>query len=192
MRRNLRNCSARSAHQWTLGWLSVVSCLLLIGTGCESFQKKFIRKSKKPLERPTPIVNFQDYTHAMTPMDRYRNHALMFDYWNGELVDALGPTSSNSKRIKRASAEALQELKTLQGVLQDDQAALLQLLINERQRLDTKIQQEAYMPSQRDLMRRDVEAQTRQFERQFSWRDVQDHLKPQETSGPVTNASHAN
>ncbi len=174
-----------------LGLLSAICCLLFIGTGCESFQKKFIRKSKKPVERPTPIVNFQDYTHAMTPMDRYRNHTLMFDYWNGELVDALGPTSSNSKRIKRASAEALQELKTLQGILQEDQAAALQPLIDERQRLDAQIQRETYMPSQRDQMRRDVEAQTRQFERQFSWRDVQDHLKPQDTNA-ATSISHAN
>ena len=178
-------------HRRTLGLLSIVSCLLLVGTGCESFQKKFIRKSKKPVERPTPIVNFQDYTHAMTPLDRYRNHALMFDYWNGELADALGPTSSNAKRIKRASAEALQELKTLQGVLQDEQAAAMQPLVDERAHLDVQIQRETYMPSQRDQMRRDVEAQTRRMERQFSWRDMQDHLKPPDTRESVTKISNA-
>ena len=158
--------------------LSAVCCLLLVN-GCEGLQKKFIRKSKKPLERPTPIVNFQDYTRTMTPLDRYRKHALIFDYWNDELIDALGPSGSNPKRIKRASAEALQELATLQQVLQDEQAAWLQPLLDERRRLDARLQRATYAPSHTDQIRRDVERQTRLFERQFSWQDMQDHLKSQ-------------
>jgi hypothetical protein len=134
------------------------------------------------LERPTPIVQFQDYTRTMTPLDRYRKHALIFDYWNTELIDALGTTGSNPKRMKRSSAEALQELKTLQQVLQDDQAARLQPLLDERQRVDVQLQRGTHAPSQRDQIRRAIELQTRTFEREFSWRDVEDHLKTEEVS----------
>jgi phytoene dehydrogenase-like protein len=113
-------------------------------------------------------------------LDRYRKHALMFEYWNGELIDALGPAGSNVKRIKRASAEALQELTTLQSTLQEDYAALLQPMLEARRSLDAQVQRGTYMPPQRDQLLRSVEAQTRQFSRQFSWRDVEDHLKSEE------------
>jgi len=155
------------------------SFLLAVG-GCEGLQKKFVRKRKTPAERPTPIVQFQDYTRSMTPLDRYRKHALMFDYWNTELINALGPEASNPKRVKRASAEALQELRLLQRVLQEDRAAQLNPLVEQRSRVDAQLQRELYAPSQRGALRRQVESQTREFERRFSWRDVQDHLKIEE------------
>ena len=168
--------NARAAQR-RLALASAVCCLLLV-SGCEGWQKKFVRRSKKAPERPSPIVNFQDYTRTMTPLDRYRKHALMFDYWNDELIEALGPGGSNEKRVKRASAEALQELTTLAGVLQPEHAAQLQPMVEARRKLNAQLQRGTYMPSQQDQLRRSVEAQTRQFERQFSWQDVQDHLHP--------------
>lgn len=163
--------------------LCAVCCVLCATLGCEGWQKKFVRKRKKPVERPAPVVQFQDYTRAMTPLDRYRKHLLMFDYWNAELVGALEPHASNPKRIRRASAESLQELRTLARLLQDNVAAQLNPLVEQRARLDAQLQRGLYAPSQHDALRRQVEAQTREFERQFSWRDVQDHLNDEAASG---------
>ena len=180
MKQSSTRSSDGNAHaaQRRAALLTAVCCLLSAGLGCEGWQKKFVRRSKKAPERPSPIVNFQDYTRTMTPLDRYRKHALMFDYWNDELIEALGPGGSNEKRIKRASAEALQELTTLAGVLQPDYAAQLQPMVEARRRLNAQLQRGTYVPSQQDQLRRSVEMQTRKFERQFSWQDVQDHLNP--------------
>src|SRR3989338_8735827 len=96
--RNLLDNSAdrtpQTAHR---GWfrLCAVCCVLSAAlTGCESLQRKLIRKPKNR-PKPTPIVTFTDYTRTMTPLDRYRKHAVIFEYWNGELVKALEDTVPN-------------------------------------------------------------------------------------------------
>ena len=91
--------------------------LLLAASGCESLQKKFIRKSKKPESRPTPVVEFEDYMRTTTPIDLYRKHYTVFNYWNAELLEELAVQTPNPKRLKRDSSEALASLYELKKLL---------------------------------------------------------------------------
>ena len=155
------------------GWL------LLSGlTGCESLQKKLTRKPKQPQARPNPVIQFQDYSRAMTPLDRYRKHYMIFDYWNSELLDAIQSHPLNPKRYRRASSDALGELQALQGLLTEELAGRLAPLIEERTELDRRLQRVDASDSQVPFLQRDLEAQTRRFQREFFWRKVEDHLKP--------------
>ena len=163
--------------------LAASSWLLLSGlTGCESLQRKLTRKPKQPQARPNPIIQFQDYSRAMTPLDRYRKHYLIFDYWNSELLDAIQSRPLNPKRYRRASLDALGELQALQGLLTEELAGRLAPLIEERTELDSWLQRGGVSDSQAPPLQRDLEAQTRQFQREFFWRKVEDHLKPQESA----------
>ena len=158
----------------------VVGCaLLLAGTGCESLQRKLTRRSKQPKPLPSPIINFQDYTRTMTPLDRYRKHYMMFDYWNDDLIESLQSSPQNPKRYKLASKEALEELGTLKGLLTEELAPRLDPLIEARARLDRQLQSGTFSLGEASSITRLLEAQTRQLQREFFWRDVQDHLKPQ-------------
>lgn len=148
---------------WLL--LSLVSCLL--SPGCEGLQRKFTRKSKRPQTPPTPIIQFQDYTKAMTPLDRYRKHYMMFDYWNSELADALRSATPNSKRLKRASADSLAELITLQTLLNDGTAQRLAPLIEERTAMDLELQRGLAPGGRAQMIGRTVEAHERQLHRDF-------------------------
>ncbi|MBI3319296.1 MAG: hypothetical protein HYZ89_01740 [Candidatus Omnitrophica bacterium] len=112
----------------------------------------------------------------MTPLDRYRKHYVLFDYWNEQLLDELKPTA-NPKRLRQASAESLKELQVLHELLQDDAASGVVRLLDERGRLDQQLQTGSYTPSQLDLFRRQLEPQTRQIRRELFWRKVEDHLK---------------
>ena len=159
--------------------LTTYCSLLTMLSGCESLQRKFTRKSKRPQPSTTPIINFEDYTRTMTPLDRYRKHYLMFDYWNSDLLDAFSSSTPNSKRYRRSSTEALGELETLHMLLADDLAAGFTPLIEERRRIDDQLQHDSSVP-QASAICRQLEAQTRQIHRQFFWRDVQDHLKEKE------------
>ena len=159
--------------------LCAVCCLLLAVVGCESLQRKFTRKSKHPAERPTPIINFQDYTQAMTPEDRYRKHYLMFQYYNDELIAAFSDDPISQKRVRQMSGESLSELKKLQGLLQDSVAERLAALIGERARLDHRLQSSRYLPGEQATIQRTLESQTRRIDREFFWKDVQDYLKGQ-------------
>lgn len=162
--------------------LLTAACLLLAGlsTGCESLQRKFTRKSKQAKAPPTPIISFQDYTRTMTPLDRYRKHYMLFDYWNDNLIRSLQDSSPNPKRFKLASQEALGELETLKGLLTDEPSARLDSLIQERTRLHQRLQRGSFSAAEASSVCRLLEAQTRQVQREFFWRDVQDHLKAQD------------
>lgn len=161
------------------GWLLMSSL-----TGCESLQRKLTRKSKQPQARPNPIIQFQDYSRAMTPLDRYRKHYMIFDYWNSDLLESLQRPPLNPKRYRRASSDALGELQALQGLLTEELAERLAPLIEERTKLDSRLQRGGVSDSQVLLLQRDLEAQTRRFQREFFWRKMEDHLKPQAPAAP--------
>ena len=162
----------------TVTLLTAYCLLLTVFLGCESWQQKFIRKSKTPPARPSPVVNFQDYTNAMTPLDRYRKHFALYDYWNAQLLDELQQRTMNPKRAQHASSESLQELGMLQQLLQDRAASQMGPLLEERAQFDRQIQREFYAPSQLEIIRQRLERQTRQINREWFWRKVQDQLKP--------------
>lgn len=114
----------------------------------------------------------------MAPLDRYRKHYLIFDYWNDELLEALQGSTPNMKLCRRASAEALGELTTLQGFLADEVAVRLAPMVEERVQINDKLQRGSVNPSETNLLWRQLERQARQIHRDFFWRDVEDHLKP--------------
>ena len=157
-------------------------------TGCESLQRKVTRKPKTPPAAPTPIISFRDYTQAATPLDRYRKHYMMFDYWNAQLVDALRTSPLNPKRYRKASNEALVEMETLKGLLEDDLAGQMGPLVAERAKLHRRLQSPGFNQTSSDAVRRTLEEQARQLHRQFSWKDVQERLKPAQPQQPSANA----
>ena len=155
----------------------MAAALLPASAGCESLQRKLIRKRKTPEVRPAPIVNFQDYSQAMTPVERYRKHFLMFDYWNGQLLDELSQSTANPKRFRNASAQSLEELQRMQGLLQAERAAGVEPMLAERRSIDAQLQSGPYHPANLSSLRMRVEAQKRRIDREISWRDIQDALK---------------
>ncbi|MBI4340803.1 MAG: hypothetical protein HY598_00810 [Candidatus Omnitrophica bacterium] len=150
---------------------------MLSASGCESFQRKFTRKPKS--ERPpTPVISFHDYSGAMTPLERYRKHYLMFGYWNQDVIEALQGGSPNPKRYRQSSAEALVELTTMQSLLSDDVAARLAPLIEERETFDRQLRSPTFNASRAHVIARVLETQARRIHRDFFWREVEEHLKP--------------
>ena len=155
--------------------LCAVCCVLSVG--CESLQRKLTRKPKTPPPPPIPIIQFEDYSKAMTPIDRYRKHYLLFDYWNQELMDALMSAPLNPKRLARASTESLVELRSLQGLLAAETADRIIPVIREREAIDRRLQNSGFSVVQANPLVRTIDAQTRQIRREFFWRNVQDYLK---------------
>lgn len=174
--------TVRAAVSKSRVWLIAGCWLLTVGLlGCESLERKFARKPKGPPPRPNPIVNFEDYTRTMTPLDRYRKHYLMFDYWNGDLMDALQVSSPNPKRYQRASSESISELHTMQSLVKEDLAGRFTPILEERAKIDRQLQSVSFSPAQANVVWHTVEAQSRQIHREFFWRSVEDQLKPQDT-----------
>ena len=151
--------------------------LLTLVVGFVSLERKFTRKPKQAPERLAPLIGFQDYTRTLTPLDRYRKHYVIFDYWNDELLNALQERNTNPKRYQHASAESLNEMKTLATLLNDASASGFSPLIDERERLDRQLQS-APTSSGLSWIGRQLDAQTRQVHRAFYWRRMEELLKP--------------
>ena len=168
----------RSSRSSFVASALVIACGLCVGlAGCESLQRKFTRKRKTPLPRPTPIIQFTDYTRTMTPLDRYRKHALMFDYWNDELLDSFTQRPLNPKRVRKASTESLQEFRTMRSLVAEEAAVRFDPLISQRESLDQELQTSEPTPMTVTRVQHTLEAQGRQVDREFSWQDMEDHLK---------------
>ena len=182
--------SGRRGPSWRTLVCALVCAACLVSTGgCEALQRKLTRKPKHPKARPSPIVQFRDYSQAMTTLDRYRKHYMLFDYWNAELLEALGGARlsvyelRNPKRIKRTSEEALQELELMRDLVVEEVAIQLEPLIAARSKVDRELQSGRISASSTEIVRRALEKQTRQIHREFFWRDVEDHLI-QDASAP--------
>lgn len=148
-------------------------------SGCsESWQKKFVRKRPASVERPSPVVRFQDYAGAMTPLERYRKHFLMFEYWNLQLLDELAEPTANPRRFRRASEQSLEELRQLHALLAEAKAQAVEPIVAARGRLDQQIQAGPYHPANLSSIRMSLDAQTRQIDREMDWRHVDQELKP--------------
>lgn len=182
-----------TAHRTQRLLLSAVCCLLSAGVlGCESVQRKFIRK-RKEAPRPSPIVQFRDYREAMDALERYRKHFVLFQYWNGELLRSLG-SGMSLKAARHVSGEALQELRTLRGLLTEPAGASLDPMIAQRQQIHERLMNGTYMPSQPGPLRQTLDTQTRLIYRDFTWRDVQErlHVAPAAPAAPAATADGPN
>lgn len=99
---------------------------LVTACGCQSFAKKFVRKSKAeeknsdevvaaPEEYPVPAVD----NHAL-----YRQYFLYWRTWQDELIDSL-EVNGNHKRQVEAIEEAIMNLVNLRPLLDEPSRARL-------------------------------------------------------------------
>lgn len=174
---SVRNSTLQVAKCRLCVFLFAVCCVLPAGTGCESLQRKFTRKPKNPAPPPTPIVQFVDYSKGLTPLDRYRKHYLLFDYWNDTLLSELQSKSPNAKRLRRASVDALAELRALQDFLDEGTRERMNPLIEERSKIEEQLERMQPNPSMLSTWYRRLEFQKRQIGRDFFWRDVENHMR---------------
>ncbi len=89
----------------------LLSGFLLLGlVGCESFTRKFTRKSKKTDQAVQMVLVPEEYKGSnMTKEELYRQYFLYWKAWQDELINALTQKASLKKKIDCAG-EALKNL----------------------------------------------------------------------------------
>ena len=75
-------------------------CFLVFNlVGCESFTRKFTRKSKKPDQAVEMVLVPQEYKGPnMTKEELYRQYFLYWKSWQEELINALTQKTSQKKK----------------------------------------------------------------------------------------------
>jgi hypothetical protein len=91
--------------------------LLLNLLGCESFARKFTRKSKKSDAVVELVLTPEEYKGPnMTKEEIYRQRYLYWSSWQDELINVLNQNSSLKKRLDCAQ-EALKNLANMKMML---------------------------------------------------------------------------
>ncbi len=103
-----------------------ILCFLLFGfllldlVGCESFVRKFTRKSKKSDQAVEMVLVPEEYKGPnMTKEELYRQYFLYWKSWQDELINALTQKASLKKKVDCAQ-EALKNLVNMKMMLLAD------------------------------------------------------------------------
>ena len=122
----------------------ICCCLLLDLAGCESFTRKFTRKSKKTDQAVEMVLIPEEYKGPnMTKEELYRQHFLFWQSWEGELENALIQKSSLKKKVDCAQ-EALKNLVNMKNMLVTDVQKNLDVYINKTIELLASIKDDVY------------------------------------------------
>lgn len=111
--------SAKHIFKKTI-FLTAICCLLTTVLGCESFVRKFTRKSKKPDSAVEMVLAPEEYKGPnMTKEEIYRQYYLYWSSWQDELINALTQKLSLAKKVDCAQ-EALKNLVNMKIMLVAD------------------------------------------------------------------------
>jgi hypothetical protein len=125
--------------------LVLLSCFLLLDlAGCESFTRKFTRKSKKTNQAVEMVLIPEEYKGPnMTKEELYRQNFLFWQSWQDELENALTQKASLKKKVDCAQ-EALKNLVNMKNMLVADVQKNLDVYINKSIDLMAAIKSDNY------------------------------------------------
>jgi len=125
--------------------LVLLCCFLLLDlAGCESFTRKFTRKSKKTGQAVEMVLVPEEYKGPnMTREELYRQNFLFWKSWQDELENALTQKSSLKKKVDCAQ-EALKNLVNMKNMLAAGVQINLDVYINQTVELLASIKSDIY------------------------------------------------
>jgi hypothetical protein len=156
--------------------LVLVLGLLVSGTGCEAFVRKFTRKRNKDnLPKEEMIIAPQEYKPPiMTIEEVYRQYFLYWKSWHDELADALAH-STNQKKFLSCADEAIKNLQELYNLLNEAKRKQLDSYLTKYSELRQQLEADIYAAGASRL-RSKAENLRRGILRNFSYQKIKDEL----------------
>lgn len=149
--------------------------LVCVSAGCESFVRKFSRKSKKEPPKEEMVLAPEEYKGPnMSKEQLYRQYFLYWQSWQDELINALSERKSNKKQIDCAK-EAIKNLEQLKPYLSPEKQKLLNNHIDQLKDLKEAIQKDVY-GNDLDRTRTKAESLKRNILRDLSYNKIKDYL----------------
>ncbi len=155
---------------------------LVTTLGCDSFVRKFTRKSKKEKEEQVEMVIAPEvYKSTMTGEDYYRQYLLYWKSWQGELIESLnisgrGNVGGNHKKQKDCVNQAITNLVNMRTLLNPALQAKLDKYISSMNALKDSIVSDSYS-NLADYNRQRAEQLRRDILKDFSYNYVKASLK---------------
>ncbi len=153
-----------------------LAVFLVLGlVGCETLPKKFIRKKKEPLHKPSVVFLDEGASQKQFSNEYYyKTHYTLWKTWHDDMLDSL---SGNSKKLRRASQEAFSNLEQMSRYLQPEKQTQLMILVNEVDGYRKKFEQGSLSQSTENAMRSEIEKTKRLVANDFYYDKVKGELQ---------------
>jgi hypothetical protein len=139
-----------------------IFCFLLSALGCDSFVRKFTRKSKKATEtHEEMVIAPEEYKSTMTKEDYYRQYLLYWKSWQGELIESLAIGGNHKKQVGCVN-QAITNLTNMRTLLNTDMQKKLDIYLSRMGGLKDSVAADVYSNNallhrqQAEQLRRDI------------------------------------
>jgi len=140
------------------------------GCGYEVFNRKFVRKKKKP-EGPPPVYHIEPLVKPPNS-DIYSRAYLFWKTWESELLIALSPAgfprTVNNLRVKECLREAISSMDQMRECLDEEKSQQLAEYIKQLELFDVFLSRQDLSDMTLARMRQEIEIHKRNVEIRFS------------------------
>ncbi len=144
--------------------------------GCESFARKFTRKSKKSGQPIEMVLAPQEYTGPqMSKEELYRQYYLYWKAWQDELINAFTYKASSKKQVDCAN-EAIKNLTNMGGLLDEDKQRKIGMYVDKLKSLSLAAQQDVYGTAN-DRNARNAELLKKNIMRDFVYPKIKNYMR---------------
>jgi len=159
------------------GILLVTSyCLLVIVLcGCESFRKKFVRKSKKEKE-VRAITQIKEYKALYSPEVGYKQYYLFWRTSHEELVSSLEIQNRNRKKTLYSAKKTVEHLRQMNDLLLPEKQKELDPFISKQRDIARRLDRRSLNRAQKLGIKSILKRQKKQIERSFAFKHIQEYL----------------
>ncbi|MBU1871562.1 MAG: hypothetical protein KKH80_02040 [Candidatus Omnitrophica bacterium] len=157
---------------------SVICCLLIVAlAGCESFTRKFTRKSKKSDIKEEVVLIPEEYSPSDIPVEeRYRQSLAFWKSWQDELIANLEDPLGSYKKRNSCIEEAIKNLENLRPFLFEEKQKDLDAYLAQLRLLQSEMKRDTYA-SNLSIHSHKAETLKRNIFRDFSYSNIKAHLR---------------
>ena len=168
--------------QWCRRFGFILLCILLSSCATAQFEqlkKKIIRQKKEKVQP----VRFLEEPVRRKNSEYYEEHILYFKTWNSTLITFLG---ENRKREVESAREARRHLASLPKYLVPEYADKLQALVTNYENLTAPLLEKSLPKMFNSSVAKELGRIEMEVRRDFSFKEVKDHLLPDPTRIDLT------
>jgi len=148
-------------------------------SGCESFNRKFVRKNAEPTG-PPQIFHVEPFVPPPNA-DVYKHAFLFWETWEEQLIIALSPggypKAVNYMKIRECLENAVSNLNDMKQCLNDKKAQELDVYLKQLQKFSSSVDADYISDNVLSRMKDDIETNKRNIDIRFSFKAIKNDIK---------------
>lgn len=155
--------------------LSLILIMPILISGCAQMRDKFVRKSKSEEKEQAKTYQSVRKYDVRPSLDLYTKHYIFWRSWHKELLEVLD--AKNHKKTEVAVEQDISNLVDMRGMLTDEKAKELQILIDEMNGIEKIIKKQRITGGNRVRIERNLETIGRKIRKGFTYNKMLEFIR---------------